>query len=173
MSDFSYLTKILGQDFILSFVIKHSLVSKVFFPQGFKKKLKSWTWNKPNQLATRWIATLQTFFQANFFREICTHTHTHKYLWQTIISCSVSWVFWGNFVFLVTITLQIAQIEIANWKYGNTSILQKLPYIAKKVFMLKWCGFSANSKEKYNTKLQRKQFFYKSPSIRKSHMISL
>ncbi len=75
----------------------------------------------------------------------------------------------GQFCF----NLQIAQIEIANWKYGNTSILQKFPYIAKKVFMLTWGGFSANSKEKYKTKLQRKQFFYKSPSICKSHMISL
>ncbi len=41
----------------------------------------------------------------------------------------------------VFITLQIAQIEIANWKYANMSISQKLPYtVSQKKFL---CSYQA------------------------------
>ncbi len=55
-----------------------------------------------------------------------------------------------------TITLQIAQIKIANWKYATETETEierkrvnfaKTPIYRKKVFTLAWGGFSGNSKK--------------------------
>ncbi len=66
----------------------------------------------------------------------------------------------------VSITLQIVQIEIVNWKHVNF----------EKVFTLAWGGSSGNSKKEYIAKLQCKQLFFRisiSPCVRKNHMIIL
>ncbi len=61
----------------------------------------------------------------------------------------------------VSITLQIAQIKIENWKYAYWKRVNfaKTPIYRKKVFTLAWGGFSGNLKKEYFAKLQWKRFF--------------
>ncbi len=56
----------------------------------------------------------------------------------------------------ISITLQIAQIEIVNWKYAQWKHINfvKIPIYHKKDFMLTWGCFLSISKKEYFTKLQ-------------------
>ncbi len=70
----------------------------------------------------------------------------------------------------ISITLQIAQIEIVNWKYAQWKHINfvKIPIYHKKDFMLTWGCFLGISKKEYFTKLQLFfNSFYRSPGARK------